>query len=142
MEKMYKVDIDGNNKLHGCNREMFLPGEKVIFKVPLLTDVDTNVTSNGVVRLESDCKGNYEFIMPEQDVKIEITISGGMTSMIQGPVTMGSMGMGMKNMCMLNQTTMPPTAGQKVKYCPNCGAAVIESAKFCAECGNLFPVKD
>lgn len=136
----YKVNIDGNNKLHGLTRDLFEEGEEIVFSVPFITDVDTYVTSKDV-RIETmpseNSERKYRFIMPARDVNVDISFRGGMTCMHHTPQGMPLMGMmGMTGMQQYMNQAAPTSNGVKdSKFCPECGAVIPKTAKFCSTCG-------
>lgn len=74
----------------GPKREDHYPGEKVTLPVMFLTDVNTSVTASGVRVAIANSDGginNYEFIMPNHDVVVEVNFSGGMTQTMNAPST-------------------------------------------------------
>ncbi len=76
---MYRVDINGNNEVHGLKRSMFNPGEKVEFTVYYASDANTTVSSEDVELERGEVgfgMGTYRFIMPQKDVHVSIRISG------------------------------------------------------------------
>lgn len=36
------------------------------------------------------------------------------------------------------QTPIQPTPAQTIRFCPQCGAAVVHQSKFCSQCGSKF----
>ena len=118
----HKVMIGSDNRMYGLAGVFFRPGDRIYFKVEFPTDVNTYVTSaDASVEQEKveGFTGYYSFIMPEHDVKVDITHSGGMTA--------------------FRPRVAPPV---EYKKCPACGAEIEKQFKFCTHCGTKQPTEN
>lgn len=84
-----KIVVEMPHKLGEKPSEKFKPGDGVIFRVSVVTDVDTVVRLNGARLYSQDFKYGdeseenrwsiaYAFVMPKADCEISVYISGGM----------------------------------------------------------------
>lgn len=83
-----KIVVEMPHKLGEKPSEKFKPGDGVIFRVDMVTDVDTVVTLNGSRLSSRDFKYGdeseenrwsiaYAFVMPRADCEISVYLSGG-----------------------------------------------------------------
>lgn len=144
----HRVTIDKYNSFYGLTRDYFAPGEIVRFRVSQPTDTSIYVSAEGVRLDKGAFEGgscHYSFIMPDRDVKVEITMHNNMMNpMFTGETPGGFMCMGttMGNMMQFNGKIPPnpqnPSNQAKQKFCPECGAPNDKTAKFCTMCGRKF----
>ena len=110
----HKVLIGNNNKLHDLNKNLFEEGEVVSFTVMQPRDASCKVTSEQVQitfeKVDEKDKGYYSFIMPNQDVKVDIRIRSDMM-------------------------VMPTKKRDNKKECPSCHQVIDETMKYCPNCG-------
>lgn len=130
----YKVNIDGNNKFYGLDREFFEEGERVDFQVVFMTDTSTSVRTDDVNLIQDpfDRCYHYHFIMPNHDVNVTVTMKSMMAYEPLEPLPFGMMGM---NMSMYQQTPVAEVDENNCLICPMCGYKNSENNKFCGECG-------
>lgn len=110
----HKVQIGNDNKIHDLKKDLFEEGEIVSFTVMQPRDASCKVTSEQVKitfeKVDEKDKGYYSFIMPNQDVKVDIRIRSDMMAL---PVSKPNQEKECKNCHKMIDKTM--------KYCPNCG---------------------
>lgn len=127
---MYKVDINGNkNSDYGLNRSEYETGERVEFEFPLQTDTRTFIVSHDVE--VTKCVDGHmmrcDFIMPERDVSIKITMKSNMMGLdIRSPFAMDNLGMG---------NAKPVIPQCDAMHCYSCGAFLPVTARYCSNCG-------
>lgn len=142
----HRVTIDKYNSFYGLTRDYFAPGEIVRFRVSQPTDTSIYVSAEGVRLDKGAFEGgscHYSFIMPDRDVKVEITMRNTMMNpRFGGNAPGGFMGMTMGNMMQFNgqipSNPQNPSNQAKQKFCTECGASNDRAAKFCTTCGNKF----
>ena len=136
---MFKVLVNGRQSEFFCKGE-YEAGDTVELRIPLMTDVNTRVTSDDVDLGRSEVVGGslvYRFVMPEHDVDVSFTHYGGMMRDPTVKPAMGMMGMSMSSVngkMNVGATDEQKSDGSIPKFCPECGAKT-NGGKFCAECG-------
>lgn len=144
----HRVTIGRYNSFYGLTRDYFAPGEIVSFRVSQPSDASLYASAEGVRLEKGDFEGgywHYSFIMPNRDVKVEITMRDNMMNpLLKGDAPLGFMGRGrtMGNMMQYNGKIPPnpqkPSNQSEQKFCTECGAANAKTAKFCTMCGRKF----
>ena len=154
----HKISINGHEDVaklmnfYGLKKTMFESGEVVTFSVHTATDTDYKVTSSlARISCENYVPGGistYSFIMPDEDVEIDVSSYGSMMNPYMNGAPEPSMGM--MTMCMMGMNG-PVNADSntglascqwegKPEFCPECGASTKTFSKFCGECGaKLLP---
>ena len=115
----HKVIIGRDNSFYGLKKETYKEGEKVTFYIMIASDTNYYVTSNQVdFKIEDSndySKIYYSFIMPNEDVIVNIETKNDMTC--------------------LNIPKKEIIKDGSKKYCKDCGLELEPGIKFCPECG-------
>ena len=115
----HKVKIGIDNSFYGLKKETYNEGEKVTFYIMVASDMNYYVTSKQVkINIEDSneySKVYYSFIMPDEDVIVDIETKNDMTC--------------------LNIPQEELIRDKNKKYCKDCGLELEPSLKFCPECG-------
>ena len=110
----HKVQIGNDNKIHGLKKDLFEEGEIVSFTVMQPRDASCKVTSEQVKitfeKVDKKDKGYYSFIMPNQDVKVDVEIRSDMM-------------------------TLPVSKPNEEKECKSCHKMIDKTMKYCPNCG-------
>lgn len=152
---MHKITINGHEDatelmdFYYLKKAMFESGKRVTFSVLTATDTNYNVTSSVVsISCEKYVSGGistYSFIMPDEDVEIDVSSYGSMANSYTNGISELGMGMmGMNSLVSANFITCPesPQWEGKPKYCPECGSSTKDFNKFCGECGASLRPKE
>ena len=115
----HKVIIGRDNKFYGLKKDTYKEGEKITFYIMVASDMNYYVTSDQV-KLNNEesneySKIYYSFIMPNEDVIVNIETKNNMTC--------------------LNIPEKEIIKNPNKKYCKDCGLELEPSIKYCPECG-------
>lgn len=127
---MKKVTMNGRNDalLYGLKRNSFGEGEKVEFRVPVMTDCSIDIISDEVL-ITKEYEGSSikcSFLMPDKDVDVSVGFRSNMMNPNYRPFPLP-----------VNVNGDPSEKKTcEARKCPACGEINTHKYKFCTECGS------
>ncbi len=127
---MKKVTMNGRNDalLYGLKRNSFNEGEKVEFRVPVMTDCSIDIISDEVLITQEYEGGSIKcsFLMPDKDVDVSVGFRSSMMNPNFRPLPfkMNTNGNGTEKVT------------REARKCPACGEINTHGYRFCTECGS------